>query len=93
MFLVPAGLPGTTINETWDHLGLRASGSHDVVFDDVVFPLDHEIDVRKPSEWGGPDLTQATLQAVLVGAVYDGVARAARDWVVQFLQPSRKPCR
>ena len=86
LFLVPAGLPGTTIVETWDHLGLRASGSHDVVFDDVVFPLDHEIDVRKPSEWGGPDLTQATVQAVLVGAVYDGVARAARDWVVQFLQ-------
>ena len=86
LFLVPAGLPGTTIVETWDHLGLRASGSHDVVFDDVVFPLDHEIDVRKPSEWGAPDLTQATVQAVLVGAVYDGVARAARDWVVQFLQ-------
>ncbi|MDB5620823.1 acyl-CoA dehydrogenase family protein [Tardiphaga sp.] len=86
LFLVPAGLPGTSIVETWDHLGLRASGSHDVVFDDVVFPLDHEIDLRKPSEWGAPDLTQATVQAVLVGAVYDGVAQAARDWVVQFLQ-------
>ena len=46
MFLVPAGLPGTRIIETWDHLGLRASGSHDVIFEDVVFPLDHEIDVR-----------------------------------------------
>jgi alkylation response protein AidB-like acyl-CoA dehydrogenase len=86
LFLVPAGLPGTTINETWDHMGLRASGSHDVVFDDVLFPLDHEIDVRKASEWGAPDLTQTTVQVVLVGAVYDGVARAARDWVVQFLQ-------
>jgi alkylation response protein AidB-like acyl-CoA dehydrogenase len=86
LFLVPAGLPGTRIVETWDHMGLRASGSHDVVFDDVMFPLDHEIDVRKPSEWGAPDLTQATVQAVLVGAVYDGVARAARDWVLQFLQ-------
>ena len=51
LFLVPAGLPGTRIIETWDHLGLRASGSHDVVFDDVVFPLDYEIDVRKPVEW------------------------------------------
>ena len=43
-FLVPAGLPGTRVVETWDHLGLRASGSHDIIFDDVVFPLDHEID-------------------------------------------------
>lgn len=86
IFLVPAGLPGTTILETWDHLGLRASGSHDVVFDDVLIPLDHEIDVRRPGEWGPPDVTQSTVQAVLVGAVYDGVARAARDWLVDFLK-------
>ncbi len=28
--------------------------------------------------------SQATIQAVLVGAVYDGVARAARDWLIDF---------
>jgi alkylation response protein AidB-like acyl-CoA dehydrogenase len=86
VFLVPAGLPGTEIVETWDHLGLRASGSHDVVFDDVLIPLDHEVDLRRPSEWGAPDVSQATIQAVLVGAVYDGVARAARDWLIDFLK-------
>lgn len=86
LFLVPAGLPGTKIIETWDHLGLRASGSHDVVFDDVVIPLDHAIDVRQPSEWGPPDVAQSTVQAVLVGSVYDGVARAARDWLIHFLK-------
>jgi alkylation response protein AidB-like acyl-CoA dehydrogenase len=85
VFLVPSGLPGTQIVETWDHLGLRASGSHDVVFDDVLVPLDHEVDLRRPSEWGAPDVSQATIQAVLVGAVYDGVARAARDWLIDFL--------
>ena len=31
-----AGYPAVTVP-----LGLRASGSHDVLFDDVVFPLDH----------------------------------------------------
>ncbi|MDU1688993.1 MAG: acyl-CoA dehydrogenase family protein, partial [Bradyrhizobium sp.] len=51
LFLVQAGLPGISIVETWDHLGLRASGSHDVVFDDVVVPLDHEIELRKPEDW------------------------------------------
>jgi alkylation response protein AidB-like acyl-CoA dehydrogenase len=86
IFLVPAGLPGTEIVETWDHLGLRASGSHDVVFDDVLVPLDHEVDVRRPGDWGAPDVSQATIQAVLVGAVYDGVARAARDWLIDFLK-------
>ena len=85
-FLVPAGLPGTRIVETWDHLGLRASGSHDVVFEDVVFPLDHEIDVRRPEQWQGPDVTQAAAHAIFVAAIYDGVARAARDWLIGFLR-------
>src|ERR1700749_3709517 len=86
LFLVPAGLPGTQIVETWDHLGLRASGSHDVIFEDVAFPLDYEIDVRKPDDWRIPDFTQATVQAIFISAIYDGVARAARDWLGQFLQ-------
>jgi alkylation response protein AidB-like acyl-CoA dehydrogenase len=86
LFLVPAGLPGTRIEETWDHLGLRASGSHTVIFDDVVFPLDYEIDVRKPDDWKAPDPTQATVHTIFVAAIYDGVARAARDWVITFLK-------
>jgi alkylation response protein AidB-like acyl-CoA dehydrogenase len=90
LFLVPAGLPGTRIVETWDHLGLRASGSHDVVFEDVVFPLDHEIDVRKPDEWRVPDFSQATIHAIFVATIYDGIAQAARDWLVNFLN-SRVP--
>ena len=86
LFLVPARTDGIRIIETWDHLGLRASGSHDVVFEDVLIPLDHEIDVRAPHAWGPPDVTQSVIQAVLVGAVYDGVARAGRDWLIDFLK-------
>jgi hypothetical protein len=90
LFLVPAALPGTQIVETWNHLGLRASGSHDVIFEDVVFPLDHEIDVRKPDDWRTPDFAQATIQAIFIAAIYDGIARAARDWLIEFLK-SRVP--
>jgi alkylation response protein AidB-like acyl-CoA dehydrogenase len=85
-FLVPADLPGTRIVETWDHHGLRASGSHDVIFDDVVIPLDAEVDVRKPADWRAPDPTQSTVHTVFVAAIYDGIARAARDWLVTFLK-------
>lgn len=81
-FLVPAGLPGTRIVETWDHHGLRASGSHDVIFEDVVIPRDAEIDVRKPADWRAPDIAQAAVHAVFIAAIYDGVARAARDWLI-----------
>jgi alkylation response protein AidB-like acyl-CoA dehydrogenase len=86
LFLVPAGLPGTHVVETWDHLGLRASGSHDLIFEDVVIPLDHEIDVRRPEDWRAPDFTQATVQAIFIAAIYDGIARAARDWLIEFLK-------
>jgi alkylation response protein AidB-like acyl-CoA dehydrogenase len=86
LFLVPAGLPGTRIVETWNHLGLRASGSHDVIFEDVAFPLDHEIDVRRPEDWRIPDFTQSTVHAIFVAAIYDGVARAVRDWLITFLK-------
>jgi hypothetical protein len=90
LFLVPAGLPGTRIVETWDHLGLRASGSHDIVFDDVVFPIDYEIDVREPEKWREADFTQAAIHATFIAAIYDGVAQAARDWLIEFLK-SRAP--
>nr|WP_315227331.1 acyl-CoA dehydrogenase family protein [uncultured Albidiferax sp.] len=88
--LVPAGLPGTRIVDTWDHLGLRASGSHDVVFDDVLVDLDNAIDLREPQDWGGADAGLQADMAVLLGALYTGVARAARDWTVDFLR-QRKP--
>jgi alkylation response protein AidB-like acyl-CoA dehydrogenase len=90
LFLVPAGLPGTRVAETWDHIGLCASGSHDVIFEDIVIPLDYEIDVRKPEDWRTPDFTQATVGAIFIAAIYDGIARAARDWLIEFLR-SRAP--
>lgn len=89
-FLVQAGLPGIRIIETWDHLGLRASGSHDVVFDDVLIPLDQAVDIRLVADWRAPDPLQASLHPVLIASIYDGVARAARDWIVGFAK-SRKP--
>jgi alkylation response protein AidB-like acyl-CoA dehydrogenase len=89
-FLVPAGLPGAKIVETWDHAGLRASGSHDLVLEDVLIPLDYEVDVRTPVEWRAGDPMALIVHGTFVSAVYDGVARAARDWLVEFLK-NRKP--
>ena len=89
-FLVPAEAPGIEIVETWDHLGLRASGSHDVLFRDVPIPAEHAIGLAAPGAGAGPDATQMAWNTVLVTAVYTGVARAARDWTIGFLH-ARKP--
>ena len=37
-FLLERGLPGLRIEETWDSVGMRASGSHDLVLDAVRVP-------------------------------------------------------
>ncbi|HEY0418958.1 MAG TPA: acyl-CoA dehydrogenase family protein [Acetobacteraceae bacterium] len=83
-FLVPSDAPGIEIIEAWNHLGLRASGSHDVVFRDVPIPPDHAIGLTHIA--AAPDTLQMTWNAVLVPAVYTGVARAARDWIIGFVQ-------
>ena len=86
-FMVRAGSPGLRIDETWDHLGLRASGSHDVVLDDVFVPDGQAGTLLTPGE-GPPqrDDVQAAWNAGLLGALYDGVARAGRDWLLEFLR-------
>lgn len=84
-FLVPAGTPGTRVVESWDHLGLRASGSHDVLFQDAVIPADHAVDIRPPTGWRARDVGTATWNVTLISAVYTGVAEAARDWLRSFL--------
>jgi L-evernosamine nitrososynthase len=36
--MVPRTAPGVTVHDDWDALGMRASGSHSVSFDDVELP-------------------------------------------------------
>ena len=85
MFLVPAKSAGIKIIETWDQLGLRASGSHDVLLNNVVVPADYAVDIRRPKEWAERDPAVAGWNAMLISAVYNGVAHAARDWLRDFL--------
>jgi alkylation response protein AidB-like acyl-CoA dehydrogenase len=84
-FLVPAGAQGIRIEETWDHLGMRATGSHGVVFADVAVPLSHAVDLRPPEEWRVLAPVQSAWNAAVIAAIYLGVAEAARAWLVRFL--------
>lgn len=84
--LVEAGVPGFRIEESWDQAGLRASGSHDVVFTDTPVPLSHAPDLRPPADWARPDAAVAAWNTLLIAALYTGVARAARSWLVRFLR-------
>ncbi|MGA2549088.1 MAG: acyl-CoA dehydrogenase family protein [Burkholderiaceae bacterium] len=74
------------IEESWDHLGLRASGSHDAVLTDVLLPADHAVDIRPPSDWtNAREADQAAWMAALLCTLYDAVAWAGRAWLLDFL--------
>ncbi|MFE9884934.1 acyl-CoA dehydrogenase family protein [Streptomyces scopuliridis] len=86
-FIVRAGSPGLTIEPTWDHVGLRASRSDDVVLDSVPVPAEDVIALDEPGDTPGarPDVETGAWNALGLTALYLGVAGAARDWLTGFL--------
>lgn len=90
MFLVPNPHAGISIIDTWDHLGMRATASHDLVFENVEVPFEHALNLQAPGGGKEPDPVDRNWGALLVSAVYQGVALAARGWIIHFLQ-NRKP--
>ncbi|WP_414708209.1 acyl-CoA dehydrogenase family protein [Pseudomonas sp. UBA6310] len=88
-WLVHRDTPGIRVIESWDHLGMRATGSHEVIFEDVHLPPDSAVDVQPFERQPGlDDAAVAAFQgdnAILLAALYDGVARAARDDLLGWL--------
>lgn len=86
-FLLKADTPGITILPAWDHLGMRATVSHEVVFDATPVPFD-QADVRPPAAWAPKpgDNALGLWNALAISTIYDGVARAARDWLATYLK-------
>lgn len=84
-WIVPAGTDGVEIRPVWNHIGMRASGSHEVVFHDVFVADELKADVRPPAGWAAPDPETAAWNAALFSVVYDSIARAARGWLLGFL--------
>ncbi|BAZ48449.1 acyl-CoA dehydrogenase type 2 [Nostoc sp. NIES-4103] len=84
-FLVPRDLPGLRIVETWDHLGMRATGSHDLILEKVLIPTEYALDIRPISAVPSFDPLISTWGSLTISALYLGVATAARDWLVNYL--------
>lgn len=81
-WLVHRDTPGIRFGATWNHLGMRATGSHEVIFEDVYVPLTHAVDLQAPGT--PPDPVTQLWMSVLLSAVYDSIAGSARDWFAQW---------
>jgi alkylation response protein AidB-like acyl-CoA dehydrogenase len=87
-FLVPHDARGVSIEDTWHTLGMRGTGSNDLLLDDVHVDADAYMDEQVPlvedaalrmAAWGA-----------LTAAVYLGIGQAARDEAFRFAR-SRHP--
>ncbi|MBF0869253.1 acyl-CoA dehydrogenase family protein [Gluconobacter japonicus] len=88
--LVPLDLRGVRIEKSWHQLGMRATGSHTIIFDNVEIPERYlGLLAPSPAKENGP-VAIASWHAIVIAGLYNGIAIAARNWLVTFLH-SRVP--
>ncbi|NHO33886.1 acyl-CoA dehydrogenase family protein [Acetobacter fallax] len=86
LFVVPANAPGITIIPNWDHIGMRASASHEVILHDVVIPYEDTTILVQGEARAAAGSVLMHWNCGLLGALYDGIVRAAFAWTVDFLR-------
>ena len=82
-FAIPRQSEGVEIVETWDTLGMRGTGSHDVVFSDVFVP-DAAVAARRPAGKWHPMWEVILPTAMpLISSAYVGLAEAAASLAIE----------
>ena len=87
-FLVPRTVQGLQVKETWNSLGMRGSGSNDLILDNVHVDADAFVDEQIPTN-PATQMRQAAWSFPTT-AVYLGIATAARNEAIAFAR-KRKP--
>ena len=88
-FGIPMNSPQVKVLDTWRTLGMRGTGSHDVLIDGHVVPEAGVAVRRKAGEWHAIFQIISTIAFPLIYSVYLGVAEAARDIAIGLAR--RKP--
>src|SRR5437762_4212776 len=90
-FVVPRGTPGFRVGRIEEKVGLRASQTAELIFENCCIPKDNVLSGRESSKKAGFKAAMGTLDATrpMVGALAVGIARAAyestREWVCEEL--------
>ncbi|MEW1720586.1 acyl-CoA dehydrogenase family protein [Streptomyces sp. NPDC093109] len=83
-FAVPGDAPGIEITHRWNHLGLRASGSHDIAFHEVEIPAGNLVSVAAHGPAAEQDNRAGAPLHLPLAALYLGVGRAAQRYFHRF---------
>ena len=98
-FVVPKGTPGLSMGKKESKLGIRASQTSEVVLEDCRVPMDHLLGgyeklqrklerARSGQSTGRSSGALATFEITrpLVGASALGIAQAAYEWTLEYLE-------
>ncbi|UCH48541.1 MAG: acyl-CoA/acyl-ACP dehydrogenase [Betaproteobacteria bacterium] len=81
-FAIPFSAKGVSIVETWNALGMRATGSHDVVLENVFVPAEKIVGRRPAGVWHPMwNVILPTAMPLIVSA-YVGLAEAAAELAI-----------
>jgi alkylation response protein AidB-like acyl-CoA dehydrogenase len=87
---VPMASDGVRVLDTWDAMGMRGTGSHDVELRDVFVPEERVLARRPFGRIDGPLQVILSIAMPPVAAVYLGVAEAARAHAVALVSGSAR---
>ena len=89
--LLPRGIEGMEIQDNWDAMGMRASGSNDVVFKDCFVPSEQfGAKWQAYGDWSPPWFNTIILENLGLTSVFFGIAEVARDYAIQHVRTGRK---
>jgi alkylation response protein AidB-like acyl-CoA dehydrogenase len=88
-FGLPMKSPHVKVLDTWRTLGMRGTGSHDILIEGHVVPDAAVAVKRKAGEWHPLFHIIATIAFPLVYAVYLGVAESARDIAIDLAKKKK----
>ena len=87
-FVVPKGTPGLIVARIEEKMGLRASQTTALIYDNCRIPRDNLLSGREQSKKAGFKAAMGTLDATrpMVGSLAVGIARAAYEATVQWIK-------
>ncbi len=87
-FVVPKGTPGLIVARIEEKMGLRASQTTALIYDNCRIPRDNLLAGREQSKKAGFKAAMGTLDATrpMVGSLAVGIARAAYEATVQWIK-------
>jgi len=90
MARVASGAPGMQIMNNWDALGMRGSGSHDVLFTGCFVAEGDVVDTGPWGDWGEVFVAANLVITLGLVAAFLGIAETARDLTLEMVTTRRK---